>query len=182
MRRRCSALGLLLTCSAAAAASAAASPPASAAELAPFPRTENREACSHYTPTRQPLFGELHLHTQYSADAATLTTRNTPFDAYRFAKGEKVGLPPYVDTRPIASSDAPPATGGVSAHPFCLPPAQCEYTATRSIQLPPGRALDFAAVTDHSEWLGDTNICFFEPYQSCTTDAACPTGEVCGAT
>lgn len=94
----------------------AAEPPAS------FERTETRERCTNYTPTRRPFFGELHLHTVYSADAATVTTRNTPFDAYRYARGEKVGLPPFVDTRTVKVSDAQPATGAVSAHPYCLPP------------------------------------------------------------
>ncbi len=144
----------------------------------PFQRTETREACANYTPTRQPFFGELHLHTQYSADAATLSTRNTPFDAYRFARGEKVGLPPFVDTRKIRPSDAQPPVGGVSAHPYCLPPDTCQYTATRVIQLPPGRALDFAAVTDHAEWLGEGNICFFEG-MPCPADGDCGQGLTC---
>jgi len=65
----------------------------------PFTRTEQRAPCANYQPLRQPFFGELHLHTQYSLDAASLDTRNTPRDAYRFARGEKVGLPPFVDTR-----------------------------------------------------------------------------------
>ena len=145
----------------------------------PFERTENRERCANYTATRQPFFGELHLHTAYSADAATLATRNTPFDAYRYARGEKVGLPPFVDTRTVKVSDAQPATGGVSAFPYCLPPDTCQYTATRVIQLPKGRALDFAAITDHSEWLGETNICFFEGNVSCTEASDCDTGQTC---
>ncbi len=152
---------------------AAADPPP------PFERTENRERCANYTPTRQPFFGELHLHTVYSADAATVTTRNTPFDAYRYARGEKVGLPPFVDTRKVKVSDAQPATGGVSAHPYCLPPDNCEYTATRVIQLPKGRALDFAAVTDHSEWLGESNICFFEGNVACQSASDCSAGQTC---
>src|SRR6185436_12258702 len=152
----------------------------SAAEPAPpFERTENRERCANYTVTRQPFFGELHLHTVYSADAATVTTRNTPFDAYRYARGEKVGLPPFVDTRKVKGSDAQPATGGVSAHPYCLPPDTCQYTATRVIQLPRGRALDFAAITDHSEWLGESNICFFESNVSCQSTSDCSTGQTC---
>ncbi len=114
----------------------------------PFSRTENRAPCANYQPNRQPFFGELHLHTQYSADAATLDTRNTPRDAYRFARGEKVGLPPFVDTRLNKNSDGTqPPVEGVSSHPYCLPPQRCEYTATRTIQLPEGRELDFAALT-----------------------------------
>ena len=107
MRLLSASVGLLLFCP---RFIAAAEPPP------PFERTENRERCANYTATRQPFFGELHLHTQYSADAATLSTRNTPFDAYRYARGEKVGLPPFVDTRAVKVSDAQPATGGVSAY------------------------------------------------------------------
>lgn len=139
----------------------------------PFTRTENRASCANYQPNRQPFFGELHLHTQYSSDAATLDTRNTPRDAYHFAKGEKVGLPPFVDTRfDKSTNDAQPPLGGVSTHPYCFPPDRCEYTATRTIQLPEGRALDFAALTDHAEWFGETNICFFEGL-SCSNNADC---------
>ena len=170
MRLRFVGVSLFLLCP---CLTAAAEPPL------PFERTENRERCANYTATRQPFFGELHLHTVYSADAATVTTRNTPFDAYRYARGEKVGLPPFIDTRKVKTSDAQPATGGVSAHPYCLPPDTCQYTATRVIQFPEGRALDFAAITDHSEWLGESNICFFEGNVSCTETSGCDTGQTC---
>ena len=60
----------------------------------PFERTESRAACAHYDPLRQPFFGETHLHTAYSFDAATLDTRNTPADAYRYAKGGSLIIPP----------------------------------------------------------------------------------------
>ena len=91
----------------------------------PFAQTETREPCANFQPLRQPFFGELHLHTQYSMDAANLDTRNTPRDAYRFAKGEKVGIPPFVDTRLERDDDTPPPIGGVSQHPYCLPPVTC---------------------------------------------------------
>jgi hypothetical protein len=58
--------GLLLLCPALAIAQG---------HKPPFERTEKREACANYQPTRQPFFGELHLHTQYSMDAANLDTR-----------------------------------------------------------------------------------------------------------
>ena len=35
-------------------------------------------------------FGDLHLHTRYSNDAATFGTTRTPDDAYRYAKGEAI--------------------------------------------------------------------------------------------
>lgn len=37
---------------------------------------------------RKALFGELHIHTQWSFDAYLFTTRTTPDDAYEFAKGK----------------------------------------------------------------------------------------------
>ncbi|MEI6412707.1 MAG: DUF3604 domain-containing protein [Pseudomonadota bacterium] len=138
--------------------------------------------CKNYQATKQPLFGELHLHTQYSLDAATLDTRNTPFDAYRFAKGEKVGLPPFIDTLNDPNTDGTlPPVAGVAQHPYCLPPHRCEFMATRTIQFPQGRALDFAAVTDHAEFLGEGNICFFEGGKACQADTDCPagSGQVC---
>lgn len=147
------------------------------ADEPPFDETETRARCSAYSSHRQPFFGELHSHTVYSADAATLDTRNTPRDAYRFARGEVVGLPPFVDTRrQVTPSASVPEV--VSSHTYCIPPARCEYTATRTTHI--GRPIDFAAVTDHSEWLGETSICFFEGTEACTTDGDCLGGQVCG--
>ncbi len=39
-------------------------------------------------PDRKALFGELHLHTQWSFDAYYMSTRRSPDDAYEFAKGK----------------------------------------------------------------------------------------------
>ena len=157
--------------------------PALAAE-APFERTEQRAQCASYEPLRQPLFGETHLHTAYSFDAATLDTRNTPADAYRYAKGDPVGLPPWIDTRDqFAPDPPPPATAPLVAQfPYCLPPERCEFTASRIAQLPEGRALDWAAITDHAEQLGENNICLFDPVFACGSDSECPTGQECGTT
>jgi hypothetical protein len=95
----------------------------------PFARTEQRAACSHRDALRRPFFGDTHVHTAYSFDANLGGTRNTPRDAYRFAKGEPLGLQPH---------DA-------SGKPL------------RRAQL--SRPLDFAIVTDHSETLGEVRIC-----------------------
>ena len=85
--------------------------------------------CASWTPTRKPLFGDLHVHTALSFDANSLGTRNMPADAYRFAKGEELGLQPYDE----------------------------HGNAGRHVQLE--RPLDFAAITDHAELLGELHIC-----------------------
>ncbi|MCA9534394.1 MAG: DUF3604 domain-containing protein, partial [Myxococcales bacterium] len=84
--------------------------------------------CAHFDPERQVFFGDLHVHTQLSLDANMQGTRLTPTDAYRFARGEAVGIGPYDGDR-----------------------------ATRIAQL--RRPLDFAAVTDHAEFLGVVGAC-----------------------
>lgn len=88
-------------------------------------RTEERASCDSHVPTRQPFFGELHIHTAFSSDAAIAGTLASPADAYRFAKGEELPIPPF----------------------------DVEGNPDRVARL--GRPLDFAAVTDHSESFGD---------------------------
>ncbi|TNF35678.1 MAG: DUF3604 domain-containing protein [Deltaproteobacteria bacterium] len=85
--------------------------------------------CADRDPLRRALFGDLHVHTALSLDANLEGTRLRPLDAYRFAKGEEVGLPPY---------DAAGVAG-------------------RTLRL--ARPLDFAAVTDHAEFLGTVSAC-----------------------
>ena len=92
-------------------------------------RTETRQDCSSYNALRNPYFGETHVHTKNSADAVLARVRSDARDAYRFATGEEIGLPPY--------------DGGGNAR--------------RSITI--DRPLDWAAVTDHSEGFGDARIC-----------------------
>ncbi len=99
-----------------------------ASPAAAFERSESRAACRERAPLRKPFFGDTHVHTSYSFDAMGQGTRTTPRDAYRFARGEAIGLPPYVDG-----------------------------AASNSAQL--RRPLDFAVVTDHSDLLGETQIC-----------------------
>src|SRR5262245_27903221 len=91
--------------------------------------TEVREPCAHRDPERRPFFGDLHVHTAYSQDASTQGTRTTPRDAYRFARGEPLGIQPF---RP-------------------------DGTPLRTVQL--DRPLDFAAITDHAEQIGEVRIC-----------------------
>ncbi len=85
--------------------------------------------CADHDPERNAYFGDLHVHTIFSLDASTQDTRTRPADAYRFAKGERIGIQPFSRT------GAP----------------------MRHIRL--SRPLDFAAVTDHAELLGEWNIC-----------------------
>ena len=58
-----------------------------------FKRTETRAPCRDAEPLGKPLFGDLHVHTNYSFDAYTSSVRSDPWDAYRYAKGEKIKLP-----------------------------------------------------------------------------------------
>lgn len=46
--------------------------------------------CGDRNPLKNPYFGDLHSHTSYSADAYTFETRNTPLDAYAFARGKSL--------------------------------------------------------------------------------------------
>ncbi len=101
----------------------------SAGPAAAFERTESREPCARQFPLRRPWFGDTHVHTAFSFDANMLGVRNAPRDAYRFARGEAVGLQPFdAEGRPL-----------------------------RTAQL--RRPLDFAVVTDHAELLGEVHLC-----------------------
>lgn len=53
---------------------------------------------------RKPLFGELHIHTKWSFDAYVFGVRNSPDDAYNFAKGKPLKHPlgkTYQLSRPL---------------------------------------------------------------------------------
>ena len=88
-----------------------------------------RQPCADRDPLRQAFFGDLHTHTAFSLDALGRGGFQTPDDAYRFARGEALALGPLDD----------------AGQP------------TRVAQLV--RPLDFAAVADHSEWLGEVSLC-----------------------
>ncbi len=104
-------------------ATASADPPP------PWQRTEVRDDCVDFELLRRPLFGETHVHTGYSFDAISGDVTSLPSDAYAFAKGAPIGLPPL---------------DGLGQ-------------PTRTVQL--RRPLDFAAVTDHSEYFGEVQMC-----------------------
>ena len=47
-----------------------------------------------YSPgSRKAYFGDLHVHTEFSLDAFSMGTIATPYDAYRYAKGEAIAHP-----------------------------------------------------------------------------------------
>ena len=85
--------------------------------------------CANHAPQGNLLWGDLHVHTQLSFDAWIYDVRTTPEQAYAFARGEEIGLPPL------------DASGQGT-------------TRTRL-----DRPLDFAAVTDHAEYLSEVQAC-----------------------
>ncbi len=89
----------------------------------------DREACADNNPLRKPLYGDLHVHTRFSFDAASYDNVLHPSDAYKFGRGEVVRLAPL-------DADGNP---------------------TRTVQL--SRPLDFLSVTDHAEFLGEVSQC-----------------------
>ncbi|WP_116367698.1 DUF3604 domain-containing protein [Parahaliea mediterranea] len=117
--------------SSAAAATAAAAPEA---------------GCDGARAERRAFFGDVHVHTRYSQDA-NWRMGNTgigPEEAYRFARGARIALPPY----------------------------NAQGHSERSLQL--ARPLDFAAVTDHAEGLGEVRLCSDPNYSG-------PGASQCGA-
>ncbi len=104
-------------------------PLAGSAPERPYAVTEEREDCADYERLRRPLFGDTHVHTAYSFDASIQDTRNTPRDAYRFARGETLGIQPYDE----------------------------QGNPTRTIQI--DRPLDWTMVSDHAELMGEVYVC-----------------------
>ncbi|BFM18119.1 DUF3604 domain-containing protein [Maricurvus nonylphenolicus] len=93
-------------------------------------QVQAEDTCSHYSEARQAFFGDLHVHSSYSADSYfRMGSRTTPDDAYRFALGQSIPLPPF----------------------------DAEGNSARFLSI--DRPLDFAAVTDHAEDLADVRLC-----------------------
>ncbi len=102
---------------------------ASTAAIPPDAAALQRLPCDDYDHHRNLYWGDLHVHTARSGDAWRSNVRATPDDAYRFARGEAIAIPP-LDERGIG---------------------------TQRIVL--DRPLDFAAVTDHAETFGILELC-----------------------
>lgn len=85
--------------------------------------------CVNQSSLRNPYFGETHVHTMRSVDAYSFDIRLTPADAFRFARGQEVGITPY--------------------------DAQGQPMRTTRLDRP----LDWAMLSDHSEFFGEVAIC-----------------------
>jgi len=106
--------------------------------------TEERAACDVYSPYRNLYFGDLHSHASFSYDAWIWDEWLPPEHAYRFAKGE----------------------------PLQIPPVDENGLGTRTLQI--DRPLDFAAVTEHAEFLGEVEACL-DPESGAYDDPECHT-------
>lgn len=95
----------------------------------PLVYTEEREPCSGYNPLRSLYFGDLHAHTRFSWDAYGYDMRVTAEEAYDYAKGE----------------------------PVHLPPLDVDGVGTRESRI--DRPLDFFALSDHIEYYGEYRLC-----------------------
>ena len=57
------------------------------------PSSDTSSKPTESTEERKAYFGDLHVHTSYSFDSYAFGTVATPYDAYRFAKGEAIANP-----------------------------------------------------------------------------------------
>ncbi|MDJ0849833.1 MAG: DUF3604 domain-containing protein [Myxococcota bacterium] len=85
--------------------------------------------CLRREPHRVALFGDLHVHTALSSDAWNYDVEVRPSEAYGYAFGKAI----------------------------LLPPKDAQGRGTREVRI--DRPLDFAAITDHAEFLGEQVLC-----------------------
>ncbi len=76
----------------------------SVANPGPWKRTETRADCTAFSTFRNPYFGETHVHTSYSADAFVAGALGRPREAYQFAQGQPLGLPPIILGAPAGTA------------------------------------------------------------------------------
>ena len=88
-----------------------------------------REPCAERNELRNAYFGETHVHTGLSFDARSRDVQLSQDEAYAYARGEEVRLPPLDD----------------------------RGQGTRRVRI--DQPLDFAAITDHAETLAETALC-----------------------
>ncbi|MDG2501441.1 MAG: DUF3604 domain-containing protein [Porticoccaceae bacterium] len=117
-----------------------ADPQSSAPENAQTASSGELVSCDRFDENRTALFGDLHIHTSYSFDAAANSTGATPEDAHRYARGESIPIFPINE--------------------------QGVVTGRTKIDRP----LDFLAITDHGEFLGERALCRTEGSPVYNTD------------
>jgi len=93
------------------------------------PEVSGDAGCTNSDPNGMALFGDVHVHTKFSFDAAANSFGATPVDANEFARGNSIKFFPLDENgNPVGK-------------------AQID------------RPLDFLAVTDHGEFLGERRLC-----------------------
>jgi hypothetical protein len=92
---------------------------------------QQQTRCKQQYPEKKAWFGGLHIHTSASYDATSFGSLTTSDDAYRFGRGEPLSL-------------------ALRQDPANYTPPQITISSP----------LDFMAVTDHAEALGETKICY----------------------
>jgi len=88
-----------------------------------------KHRCTDYDPRRNLYFGDLHAHGRLSFDAYGYEVRAALEESYAFARGAPIGLAPLDD----------------------------QGQPTREVAI--DRPLDFAAMTDHVEFLAEVRLC-----------------------
>jgi Protein of unknown function (DUF3604) len=89
-----------------------------------------RAPCTDYNPLKNSYFGDLHVHTALSNDGFSFGSRTRPDDAYRY---------------------------GFAAGSVKLAINKGDQVNLREVSI--DRPLDFMAVTDHAEFLGEQTLC-----------------------
>jgi hypothetical protein len=79
------------------------------------PAPAGAQTCPDFTLDRSPYFGDTHIHTAFSFDAVLLGVEALPGQAYQFAQGQPVTLPPF-DTGQTAQLRRPLDFAAVTDH------------------------------------------------------------------